>query len=60
MIISEVKSNIELRWRDNDGKRINKTVTDFKPYFFIEATDDMPESIESSSKYSRNRIVPTY
>ena len=60
MIISEVKSNIELRWRDKEGKRINKTVTDFKPYFFIEATDDMPESIESSSKYSRNRIVPTY
>ena len=60
MIISEVKSNIELRWRDKEGKRINKSITNFRPYFFIERGDDMPEYVNSSSKYSNNRIKPTY
>lgn len=60
MIISEAKNNIELRWRDENDRRVNKTITNFKPYFFIERTEQMPEYIESSSKYGANRIKPTY
>ena len=51
MIISDARNNIEIRWRDSDNKRINKTVENFSPYFFIEKGDVMPEVITSSGKY---------
>ena len=60
MIISEARNNVELRWRDSKGKRLTKSYNNFKPYFYIEAGDDMPEYISSSSKYNSNRIKPTY
>ena len=60
MIISDARNNVELRWRDSDNKRINRTVENFSPYFFIERGDDMPEVINSSSKYGTNRIRPIY
>ena len=60
MIISEARNNVELRWRDKDNKRINKTITDFNPYLFISKGSEMPEYITSSGKYGTNRIRPTY
>ena len=59
MIISEARNNIELRWRDEDGKRLTKSFSNFKPYFFIERGDEMPEHINSSGR-SNNRIKPSY
>ena len=57
MIISEARNNIELRWRDSKGKRVTKSYNNFKPYFYIEAGDEMPEYISSSSKYNSNKII---
>lgn len=60
MIISEARNNVELRWRNKEGKRVNKTITNFKPYLYIERGDEMPEYISSSGRYNSNRIKPTY
>ena len=60
MIISDVRNNIEMRWRNNDNERVNKTITDFKPYFFIKKGDKMPEVISVSGRYGTQRIKPTY
>jgi len=60
MIISDVRNNIEMRYRNSENFRVNKTITDFKPYLFIKEGDKMPETITSSSKYGTNRIKPTY
>ena len=37
MIICYTDANrgINLRWRDEKGKRVEKTITDYRPYFFI-------------------------
>ena len=59
MIISDVRNNIEMRYRNSENFRVNKTITDFKPYLFIKEGDKMPETITSSSKYGTNRIKPT-
>ena len=57
MIISEARNNVELRWRNTEGKRVTKSVSDYNSYFFIEKGDVMPLTL--NGKYGR-RITPNY
>ena len=44
MIISwtDTDKSIKIRWRDENNQRKEKTISDFKPYFFIRAIDPNP------------------
>tara|TARA_R100000329_G_C7614895_1_gene218239 strand:- start:266 stop:2665 length:2400 start_codon:yes stop_codon:yes gene_type:complete len=60
MIIVEANNNIHKRWRNKDGVRQEEVSTTYRPYFFIERGDEMPQVIESNTRFGVNRIRPTY
>tara|TARA_R110002167_G_scaffold65864_6_gene186385 strand:+ start:1007 stop:2665 length:1659 start_codon:yes stop_codon:yes gene_type:complete len=49
MIISwtEGDKSIKIRWRDENRERKEKTILDFKPYFFIRSIDKRPETYKT-------------
>lgn len=49
MIISYTDRNraINLRWRDENGDRQEKSITDFQPYFYIRKTDPRPKTYKA-------------
>lgn len=60
MIIVEANNNIHKRWRNKDGVRQEEVSTTYRPYFFIERGDEMPQVIESNTRFGVNRIRPNY
>ena len=60
MIIVEANNDIHKRWRDKDGVRQEEVSTTYRPYFFIERGDEMPQVIESNTRFGVNRIRPNY
>ena len=60
MIIVEANNNIHKRWRDANGERQQEVSLTYRPYFFIERGQEMPEVIERRTKFGTNRIRPMY
>ena len=50
MIICYTENNrsINIRWRDENNKRMEKTISDFRPYFFIKQTDKRPTTFKAT------------
>ena len=59
MIIVEANNTIQLRWRDKEGDRQVSSHPLYRPYFFIERGQEMPEVIERRTKFGTIRIRQT-
>lgn len=55
MIITHKDNTIYLRWRDEDGSRLEKEVTDFRPYFYVSSDERMPQAYNISVTNSQGR-----
>ena len=55
MIITHKDNTIYLRWRDENGNRLEKEITDFHPYFYINSDERMPEAYNVSVTNSQGR-----
>ena len=55
MIITHKDNTIYLRWRDEDGNRLEKEVTDFRPYFYVNSDERMPQAYNISVTNSQGR-----
>ena len=55
MIITHKDNTIYLRWRDENGNRLEKEVTDFRPYFYVNSDERMPQAYNISVTNSQGR-----
>ena len=55
MIITHKDNTIYLRWRDENGNRLEKEVTDFRPYFYVGSDERMPQAYNISVTNSQGR-----
>ena len=59
MIIAHKEQNnsIYLRWRNSDGDRQEKTITGFRPYFYVNSDERMPEAYNIKVRNSQGRAM---
>ena len=55
MIITHKDNTIYLRWRDENGNRLEKEVTDFRPYFYVNSDERMPQAYNIRVTNSQGR-----